>query len=142
MILIVIASANLGYQLITQRTACIKKNIDTLRDPHLLALCLHMLDNKLEDSDFSKVQLKLHRQQCNKTLCFCKYQENQNRTDYMSRQMFRNAIDKFRDADSPLLNETYIDHLLETKQAINALYLLTIWKPRNYYSFLCRLRCE
>jgi hypothetical protein len=55
MALIVIASANLGYQIITQRIASVRKHIDTLRDPHILALCLKSLCSSLEFSGHSTV---------------------------------------------------------------------------------------
>lgn len=43
--------------------------------------------------------------------------------------------------DCPLLNEKYVIQLLLYNQVTNAVYFLIGWKPKNYFSWLSRVRC-
>jgi len=102
---IALLSLNIGRSYIVQRVQSIREGgTKDIKDPHIAALCLSLLQEDLRDPGLAVVELKRHKRECLRPECFCREEGNEERTDLLLRQTFRDVRSRFEESDDPLLN--------------------------------------
>lgn len=142
-IILLIATASLGSAVIQSRIDALRGiNPAEIRSDSLMAHYLRLIDEGLADPYWTRAKILLHSRECEQVHCFCHNEQLNTRPEYFLRQLYENALKKFKDSADSMLFEDYISFLLKNGQIINALHFLGEWKPSNYISFISHTRCK
>lgn len=77
-----------------------------------MAHYLKMMEEETIDPLLLRTRILFHSRKCHRECCFCHSQEHSDKTEYLMRQLYENALQRFRDASDSLLYENYVEFLL------------------------------
>ena len=73
LIIIFLLALRLGDSLITQRIEQLRQEgFNSIKDSHIVALRLKLLEKDLREKQLAAVEIKRHRRECRSENCFCR----------------------------------------------------------------------
>lgn len=140
---VAVAAAWLGHAVILARFEALRNgSVLSARDSRVVAHCLSLQKGDFANEYFKTAKLKSHSRDCSRVTCFCKTPAFEDKASYFTRQMYEDAVSRFRGSNDPLLSEMYIDFLIDNEQVTKALHYLSCWDAQGYFANCALLRCE
>lgn len=138
-----LTSASLAHAFIKHQTnKLIHTDPKYIYSGRLMAHYLRAIGETANDVPLLRTRIRSHSRGCRESNCFCHSNEHGEKAEYLMRQLYENALERFKGENDSLLLENYVQFLLKNGQDIKALHFLSEWQPQGYFSVLAHERAR